>query len=468
MHTPAKSSRSRIPSVVLSILCAALCAALSGALSITGAASAYAQGAPLLIEQVTLIDGTGAQPLPDAAVLVEGGRITKISSDAIAAPQGTRVVDGRGKYLIPGLIDSHMHLPGGRTGPGNRDMIMDLETGVTVLHGYLYSGVTAVYDSGNHDTFIYRMREDERAGRIVSPRIYTTGSLVAKKDGYACCAGATTMDGFADGKEKLDALFAKKPDMLKFTRDRRGMGPTGQNLPLIPDDEFTQLIRYAKDNGVRTTIHIADEAAARLAIAAGVDALAHPVFLADTQSDFAGYAAANGVVISSTALLFGAVGRVELDNSFFDSDLFSEVLTPEEREFNKVSERDRYVSSGMSGWMRGILPAVLRNLKRLHDAGVVIAAGTDRVIGPMLHMEMELLAEAGIPPLDVMTTATLNGAKYIGVERDLGSIEVGKIADLVILAEDPTVDIRNARSIERVFKAGEEIDRSALKVAINQ
>ena len=432
------------------------------------AASAAAQDNVLLIRNITLIAGAGAPPLPNASVLVEGDRITRVGDDGISAPDGATVIDGAGKFLIPGIIDSHMHLPGGRTGPGNREMIMNTDAGLKVLHGFLYAGVTAVYDSGNHDKFIYKMRDDERTGRIVSPRIYATGSLVAKKDGYACCAGATAMDGFADGKEKMDGLFANKPDMIKFTRDRRGMGPNGQNLPLIPDDDFTQLIRYTSDNGVRTTIHIADEQAARLAIAAGVDALAHPVFLADASTGFAEYVAEQGVVVSSTALLFGAVGRVELDNSFFDDPLFTAILTDEELEFNKVTERDRYASSGMSGWMRGVLPAVLRNLKQLYDAGAIIAMGTDRVLGPMVHMEMELLADAGIPPLDVITMSTLNGAKYIGVDDELGSIEVGKLADMVILSEDPTVDIRNSRSIERVFKGGREIDRSKLGLPINQ
>lgn len=443
-------------------------AVMCAVVAMAWAMSAWAQDNILLIENVTLIDGTGAPPLTNASVLVEGERVAEISFRSIIAPDGATVIDGEGKFLIPGIIDSHMHLPGGRTGPGNREMIMDTETGLKVLHGFLYSGVTAVYDSGNHDQFIYKMRDDERAGRIVSPRIYATGSLVAKKDGYACCAGATTMDGFADGQEKLDALFANKPDMLKFTRDRRGMGPRAGDLPLIPDDDFTQLIRYAGENGVRTTIHIADEEAARLAIAAGVDAMAHPVFLADASSGFAEYVAERGVVISSTALLFGAVGRVELDNSFFDGPLFAATLTPEELEFNKVTERDRYASSGMSGWMRGILPAVLRNLKQLYDAGAVIAMGTDRVLGPMVHMEMELLAEAGIPPLDVITMSTLNGAKYIGVDEDLGSIEVGKLADMVLLSENPAVDIRNSRTVERVFKGGVEIDRSTLKLPVNQ
>lgn len=237
---------------------------------------------------------------------------------------------------------------------------------------------------------------------------------------------------------------------------------------MVRDDDFSRLIRYAKENGARTTIHIADETAVRLAIAAGVDALAHPVFLADASTGFAAYVAEQGVVISSTALLLGAVDRVELDNSFFDDSLFTAVLTEEELEFSKVAERDSYASSGMSGWMRGVLPAVLRNLKQLHDADAIIVMGTDRVLGPMVHMEMELLAEAGIPVVDVIKASTLNAARYIGVEEDLGSTEVGKLADTVILTRDPTVDIRNSRTIEAVFKGGQEIDRSQLDLAINR
>jgi len=437
-----------------------------GLVTLSACFPAWAQST-LLIENVTLIDGTGAAGIDKVSVLVENGRISNVSVQRLAAPRAARVIDGSGKFLIPGIIDSHMHLPGGRQGPGNSEMIMDTATGLRVLHGFLYAGVTAVYDSGNHANFIYKMRDDERAGRIISPRIYATGSLVAKKDGYACCAGSTTIDGFEDGRGKLDALFTQKPDMLKFTRDRRGMGPQAKELPVIPDDDFSKLIRYAKEKGVRTTIHIADETAARLAISAGVDALAHPVFLADASTGFAQYAAEQNVVISSTALLFGAVGRVELDNSFFDGPLFAAILTDEELEFNKVTERNRYASSGMSGWMRGVLPAVLRNLKQLHDAGAIIAMGTDRVLGPMVHMEMQLLADAGIPLVDVIKASTLNAAQYIGVEDDLGSIEIGKIADMVLLSDDPTKDIRNSRTIEAVFKNGQEIDRNALNLPIN-
>ncbi len=102
------------------------------------------------------------------------------------------------------------------------------------------------------------------------------------------------------------------------------------------------------------------------------------------------------------------------------------------------------------------------------DAGGVLVAGTDQTTGPALHRELELLADAGISPADIIRIATLNGAIFLGKEKELGSIEQGKMADLVLLGADPTQDIRNARQIVQVIKAGKVIDRSKLNLPINK
>ena len=108
------------------------------------------------------------------------------------------------------------------------------------------------------------------------------------------------------------------------------------------------------------------------------------------------------------------------------------------------------------------------NLRKINEAGGILAAGTDQTTGPALHRELELLADAGIPPSDIIRIATLNGAIYLGKERDMGSVEEGKIADLVLLAADPTVDIRNAEQIVQVIKGGQIVDRSRLDLPANQ
>jgi imidazolonepropionase-like amidohydrolase len=108
------------------------------------------------------------------------------------------------------------------------------------------------------------------------------------------------------------------------------------------------------------------------------------------------------------------------------------------------------------------------NVRKIHDAGGILVAGTDQTTGPALHRELELLADAGITPVDIIRIATLNGAVFLGLEKDLGSIEEGKKADLVLLSADPSLDIRNAGQVTHVIKNGMLIDRSKLVLPINQ
>ena len=108
------------------------------------------------------------------------------------------------------------------------------------------------------------------------------------------------------------------------------------------------------------------------------------------------------------------------------------------------------------------------NVRKINDAGGVMVAGTDQSTGPALHRELELMADAGISPSDVIRIATLNGAIFLGKERELGSIEEGKIADLVLLEADPTADINNTKKIIQVIKGGQIIDRSKLDLPVNK
>ncbi len=420
---------------------------------------AQAQAQNLLIENVTLIDGTGAAPVEGTSVLIEGDRFSRIVQGSLTAPPGTVRVDGTGKFLIPGIIDSHIHVPGGRTGPGNRTLVIQPEVGIPVLEGLLYSGVTAVYDSGNNAPYITMMRADERAGRIRSPRIYTTVSLIAPPEGHGCCAGGTVVFNYEDAVEKLDAIFAMKPDLLKFTRERRGMGPTARNMPLIAPDLMNKLVAYAHENGIRTTVHVSEVELARESMEAGTDAFAHTVYLDAANEDFAKEAAERGTIFSST------MTRIEADTTFLDDPLF--VATVPEQTRTEIKESERFNGSPYTGWLSSLRPAIMKNIKFLYDSGVIIAAGTDRSMGPMIHQEMEVLVESGIPPIDAIRMATLNAAMYIGIEDELGSIEPGKLADMVLLSANPAVDIRNTTMIESVYKAGRRVDRSTLDVPAN-
>ncbi|MBT4740218.1 MAG: amidohydrolase family protein [Rhodospirillaceae bacterium] len=414
----------------------------------------------LLIQNVTLIDGTGAAPVEGVSVLVEEGRFVKISQDEMRTPSGVSVVDGTGKFLMPGIIDSHIHLPGGRAGPGNRQMVIDRSVGLKSLAAYLYSGVTAFYDSGNNAEYIYQMREDERAGRILSPRIYATVSLIAPPDGHGCCAGGTVVNDYEDGVKKLDALFKMKPDLLKFTRERRGMGPVGRNIPLLEQGLMNKLVAYAHANDIRTTVHVSEVALARESIEAGTDAFAHTVYLDDANKDFATLVADKGIILSTT------MTRIEADTSFLDEPLYVATISEETRAAIRASER--FNGSPYTGWLSSLRPAIMKNIKTLHEAGAILAMGTDRSLGPLPHQELKVIVESGITPVDAIRMGTLNAAAYIGVEDEIGSIEEGKLADMLLLNADPTVDINNTTEIHSVYKGGVWIDRAALDVPANQ
>lgn len=432
------------------------CVGITVAAGLTNAAGASG----LLIENVTLIDGTGRPAVEQAWVLVEDERIAAIATRPPTVADAVTRVDGSGKFLIPGLIDSHIHLPGGRGGPGNRKMIMDPASGLKTLHGYLYSGVTSVYDSGNHGKYIHKMRADEQAGKIVSPRIFATISLIAPPDGHGCCAGGIPVTSYSDAVEKLEPLLRLKPDLLKFTRETRGMGLEARNMPLLPEELFRQLIRYVNERGVRTTVHVSEQSLARQAIEAGTNAFAHLPYLDEIDAHFANLVAVRGVSISTT------ITRNEAAVEFYKEPAFAALLTPEKLDAALHSER--HVGTPHAAWMRTLRPIMFHNIRELYRAGAILALGTDRTFGAMPHQELKLLVEAGIPALDALRIGTLNAAIYIGVEDDLGSIEVGKLADMVLLREDPIKDIGNSTSIEAIFKGGKQIDRTQLDVVANR
>jgi imidazolonepropionase-like amidohydrolase len=435
------------------------------------ALGATSQDSSLIIRNVTLIDGTGRQPRTGVSVFISDKRIERICECEIESALSVPIIDGSSKYLMPGLWDTHIHLEGGRVGAvgSDRKLVNDTETGIRMLHGYIYSGVTSVYDAGNHDKFIFGLRTAERNGEIVSPRIFATGQLVARRGGYASIGGGMVVEDYSEGVRKLDRLFEQGPDLVKFIRATRSVGINDAALPTIPLDLLDQLIVYSNRRGFRTTIHAVDEIAAEESIGVGVDALAHPVYMTPTNNSLATRIATKQIPVSTTLVVLKNIARIADDPSFFDEPLFQDTLSKEDLAHHRDAERKRYRSSGMSGWADQSYRLAKENVRKLYQAGAVLALGTDRTIAAMVHQELELLVEAGIPPLQAIKIGTLNGAAYLNLENNLGSIEVGKIADMILLSKNPLADIRNTRSIDKVFKDGKVVDRSALTdLPINQ
>src|ERR1700735_3581618 len=167
-------------------------------LGMTSAANAQSKS-PIAIEHVTLIDGTGRPAIPDATVIIEGDRITRVSRTPIEIPAGAQKIDGRGKYLIPGMMDVHIHLNGGMAKPP------DERAGIRALQSYVYCGVTTVLDVGNNPDFIFGLRDKERGGQIVSTRLLAAGGIVTYPGSHGGMPGmATLVDSWPQAIPALD------------------------------------------------------------------------------------------------------------------------------------------------------------------------------------------------------------------------------------------------------------------------
>jgi len=438
----------------------ALALALPLAVCLASPVSAQSQG--LLIENVTLIDGTGRPAIAGASVLVQGDRIMRVSRDAIDTPSGVQRHDGTGKYLIPGLMDMHIHLTGARGRGG-----MNEQAGIRALHGFLYSGFTSVYDAGNLPDYIFGLRDKERAGSISSPRIFAGGGVVTAPGGHGGGAGATLVDSWPEAIPALDAHLARDPDMVKLTFDEHGWG-TRPLIPLLDPELMQKVGTYLNEHGVRTTVHISHEFRARQAIAAGINTLAHPIIQGPVSEGFVTLMASTGTPMVSTLTIGEGYTRLVEHPEFLDSPLYQAVYEADDIQELRTTVRDGYAARTWTTWMKVMTPVAQENLRLIVDAGGTIVLGSDQSSGPASHRELELMVSAGIPALEAIRIGTLNAAAFLGKARELGSVEEGKLADLVLLNSNPLEDISNAQDIAMVIKGGVVVDRGGLDLPVNR
>ncbi len=422
----------------------------------------------------TVVDGTGAEPLPDAVVVIDGARISAVGPRrTTAVPDGARVIDARGKWVIPGLIDAHIHFfqSGGLyTRPDIIDLrgarpYQDELAGIrrrlpATFARYVASGVTSVVDVGGPFSN-FAVRELAR-GTLVAPRVAVAGPLL----GTYAPRGLATEDPpviRVTSPEEARALvrreLAHKPDLVKLWLVVR----PGVDLA-VELDWARAAIEESHAAGVRVVAHATQRETARAAVRAGVDVLAHSVQDRRVDDAFIALLKERGVVYTTTFAV--AEGYHEVLTQSLD-------LTGIERRLGDPEAIASFAdvaalpSDKIPFWIRRRPPpkqrVALDNLRRLQAAGVAIAAGSDAgnigtLHGPALHRELELMAEAGLSPMEILVAATHGGARVMGRESDLGTIEAGKLADLVILDADPLADIRNTRRIWRVVKGGVVLD----------
>ena len=453
---------------------------LAVAAGVLGAASRGARAEGLAIVGATVVDGAAA-PIPDAVVLIDGDRIQAVGSRAqVALPKGITIVDGRGKWVAPGLVDAHVHFfqsGGAYTRPDAVDLrkVRPYEREIALLKAalprtfarYLLCGVTSVVDVGG-PFWNFEVR-DAAARTALAPRVAVAGPLISTVDRPQLDIGdppiiktATPDEARALVRRELE----RKPDLMKVWFVFRPGDDLAAGKALV-----AATVDEARKGGVRTAVHATELETARAAVEAGADVLVHSVFDKPVDDAFVDLLKRRGVVYiptlfvrtGYTLVLSGTFTPTPAERRWADPDVLAT--------FDEVKSRPELASRPRRAPDPESERVTAQNLKRLSDAGVTIAAGTDAgnigtLHGPSIFRELRLMADAGLTTRQVLASATAGGARVMGREKDLGAVAPGKLADLLILDRDPLVDVANLEAIHRVVKGGrvytpEELARAA-------
>lgn len=424
----------------------------------------------------TVIDGTGA-PARTATVVVEDGRISCVGECAVGP--GTRVVDATGRYIIPGLVDAHVHYSQTGWADGRPDALdlrdrFPYDSTVAALRdrperfyrSYLCSGVTATFDVGGYP-WTWQLREEAERS-TAAPHVAAAGPLITP---YAppplLLPGSQQFIRMeSDSVTRAAVRFVTRwgSDAVKVWMV---VGPTSR-------DTATWVRRLsiageeARRAGTPLIVHATSLWAAKHALRAGAKLLVHSVEDQPVDEEFLRLAREAGAYYNPTLTV--REGYVELRERRFDStDVPLECVDPDTRRkaFLTDSIGGGRVDPEFNDRISAGYRLMLENLRRVHAAGIPVVLGSDAgnpltLHGPAVYPEMEAMAEAGLAPMDVLVASTRDAARAMG-RSDIGTLEPGRIADLVVLGRDPLADIANVRSVELVVRGGKVWTREELE-----
>jgi imidazolonepropionase-like amidohydrolase len=410
-----------------------------------------------VLTHFTLIDGTGREPLPDAAMIVNNGRIQWVgAASMLKSPAGAEVIDLAGKYVMPGIINLHGHL-GNVIDLTQNPKFFTRENLEKNLKTYASYGVTTVLSMGTDQDEIFKIRDEQRdSGRPLMTRVFTAGRGFTAKGGYGGLAGVTfALDGNSQIDKDVAELKKEKVDIVKIWVDDH-LG-TMKKMPL---DMSKGIIDSAHRQGLRVAAHIFYLQDAQQLTDAGVNGLAHSVRdkLIDPQL-IASMKAQGTWQIAATLTREASMFVYGQTPPFADDPFFTRAVSPKVLSTLKDPAYQKKIASDKDfAEYPTFLENAKHNLKTLVDAGVKYGFGTDsgppgRFPGFFEQWEMELMVDAGLTPQQVIAGATKNAAEFLQA-KELGTLERGKWADLIVVEKNPLADIRNTRSIDAVYIAG--------------
>jgi imidazolonepropionase-like amidohydrolase len=425
----------------------AICALLS-----TPAAAAEDLGPWRIVHAGRLLDRPGQPPRGAATILVRGERIAEVR-DGHHGPgefglADVEVVDLREHFVLPGLIDSHVHLSSDRGGDAAQlDQVKLSQADVAYEAGLnarktLHAGFTAVRNLGDRDGVIRALRDAVAAGKAVGPRIQTANTSISATSGHAdqtlgysiemheaIDRGENLCDGVESCRRAVRRQIAQGADLIKITitggvNSRIGLGLGAQMF----EDEARAVVETARLYGKKVAVHAHGADGINLALRLGVDSIEHGTLL--DEEGLRLFRESGTYYVPTLSTVNGYLARLESNPEAYQGDVLAKI-------------RWRIDITGKS-------------LQRAVPAGVKIAFGTDA--GVSLHGrnadEFELMVKHGMTPMQAIVAATVNAADLLGMGADIGTLEPGKYADLVAVRGDPLADVTVLKRIDHVMKGG--------------
>jgi imidazolonepropionase-like amidohydrolase len=385
---------------------------------------AFAQApGPLAVTHVTVIDCTGAAPKANSTVLISGGRITAVTpSDSTIVPPNTRTIDGTGKFLIPGLWDMHGHLTDAT------------DSAFPLL---ILNGVTGVRDMGGDLAQIDRWRAEIAQGTRVGPHIIRAGPFV---DGPK--PGVSNRLTVRTPEEARQAVHQLKVEGVDFIKVHNALPPAA----------FFALMDEAHKEHIPVAVHLPQGVSSAEASDAGVASLEHIETINESAMWRKGATAKT--VEQAVDENLGPAGQQLFQTFVKNGTWYVPTLVAYQRGFMLWSNDPESLEPRIE-----VMRKQITLVGMMHKAGVRILAGSDfsdwgMVPGIDLHNELALLVEAGFTPLEALQTATLNPAKFLGKTDTYGTVQPGRVADLVLLDQNPIEDISHTRKINAVILSG--------------
>ena len=391
----------------------------------------------------TLIDGTDADPLSNAVLVVTDGRVRAVGPrDAVTVPADADVVDVSGKYIMPGLINAHGHV--GATVGLDANGEYSRANLLRQLSLYARYGITTVFSLGGDEDAGFRLRNAQFTQDLDRARLYVAGTVVSGND-------ESTIRQRVNQNADLGADFIK-------TRLDDNLGATQK----LPKPLFDALVDQAHLRRLPVAVHLFYLEDAKYMLDAGADLIAHSIRDLPVDDEFITRVREREVCYIPTLTREVSTFVYENVPDFFsdpyflkeaDSEVLAELQTPE--------RMSRMASSRSAQLYKQGLEVALGNVASLHAADVPIAMGTDtgppaRFQGYFEHLELQLMVEAGMSPLDALRSATGVAAQCMGMS-DIGTLEPGNWADFAILDSNPAADILNTRTIQQVYIAGNRV-----------